>query len=158
MRKQPLVSYNTESSHIFSYRRSANMTALQDVPPTVQNSISVWYSSRVQVKPCSADRVPQLSLEILYLIAKALPRPKWIYNLAQVNKHCWHYLQPALYQCEVTYETKLKEHFGIGYSIEPRDYVPHEWDGDEEGIQEFHRWLFTSPLCEQHEDHIAIER
>lgn len=64
---------------------------------------------RPTVEPVASNRIPYLPIEIRYNIAKKLPRPKWIYNLARVDKSTWEYLQPALYECEVTYEARLKE-------------------------------------------------
>lgn len=132
----------------------------------IQNSIPARYSPRVQVIPCSPDRVPQLSVDILYLIAQALPRPKWVYNLALVNKQSWHYLQPALYQCEVTYEARLCEHFGSGDEPLSESEDDEPWSeaeddetqtGDTEEIQDRCRHGLNTPLCEECGDQIAIE-
>lgn len=80
----------------------------------IQNSIPTLYDPRVKVIPCSADRVPYLPVEIIYLIGQALPRPKSVFNLALINKNSWHYLQPVLFECEVTYEARLVATFGDG--------------------------------------------
>lgn len=135
------------------------MATQQVAVPIIQNSIPVWYSPRVKVIPCSPDRVPQLSVEILYLIAQALPRPKWVYDLARVNKQSWHYLQPALYQCEVTYEARLKEHFGIGEPLfEDSEFSEDETETDDlEEPQNPCRHGLNTTLCEECGDRIAIE-
>lgn len=73
----------------------------------IQNSVPIRYDPRVVVKPSCPHRVPRLPVHILYLIAHALPQPRWIFNLARVDKESWAYLQPALYECEVTYETRI---------------------------------------------------
>lgn len=134
------------------------MTMQQGAVTIIQNSIPVSYSVRVKVLPCSPDRVPQLSVDILYLIAQTLPRPKWVYNLARVNRQTWYYLQPALFQCEVTYEARLSQHFGIddeplseasAYEIQPRNI---------ENTQELCRHGLNSTLCEECGDRIAIEK
>ncbi|KAL1880086.1 hypothetical protein Daus18300_001449 [Diaporthe australafricana] len=78
----------------------------------IQNSIPVRYNPRVVVKPSAPHRVPHLPVDILYQIAQALPQPKSVFNLARANKETWDYLQPALYQCEVTYEARLVYYFG----------------------------------------------
>jgi hypothetical protein len=82
-------------------------------PRIIQNSIPVRYDPRVEVKPCQPDRVPpELSLQVLYDIAKALPQPTQVFNLALASKETWEYLQPALYECEVTYEARLARDYG----------------------------------------------
>lgn len=78
----------------------------------IQNAIPTRYDPRVTVKPCDPARVPYLPVEILYHIAKALPQPKQVYNLALASKETWEYLQPALYECEVTYEARLAHKYG----------------------------------------------
>lgn len=124
----------------------------------IQNSIPVRYSSRVKVLPCSPDRVPQLSVDILYLIAQTLPRPKWVYNLARVNKQTWYYIQPALFQCEVTYEARLSQHFGV--DDEPlSEASAHEMQTSNiEDTQELCRHGLNTTLCEECGDRIAIEK
>lgn len=134
--------------------------------PIIQNSIPVWYSPQVKVIPCSPDRVPHLSVEILYLIAQALPRPKWIYNLARVNKQSWHYLQPALFQCEVTYDARLKEHFGNGDEGRSgiwseswsEDGITEKQTADQEEAQDQCRHCLRTTLCEECGDRIAMEK
>lgn len=131
------------------------MTRQQGAVPIIQNSIPVRYSARVKVLPCNPDRVPQLSVDILYLIAQTLPRPKWVYNFARINKQSWFYLQPALFQCEVTYEARLRQHFldddeplfdASDYEIQPRN------------IKDTHcRHGWKTTLCEECGDRIAIE-
>lgn len=137
--------------------RTAITTMQQGAVPIILNSIPVRYSARVKVLPCSSDRVPRLSVDILYLIAQTLPRPKWVYNLARVNKECWYYLQPALFQCEVTYEARLSQHFGVddehlseasAYEIQRRNI---------EGTQELCRHGLNTTLCEECGGRIAIE-
>lgn len=78
----------------------------------IQNAIPTRYDPRVTVKPCDPARVPYLPVEILYHIAKALPQPKQVYNLALASRETWEYLQPALYECEVTYESRLAHKYG----------------------------------------------
>ncbi|KAI3401777.1 hypothetical protein diail_8155 [Diaporthe ilicicola] len=80
--------------------------------PTIQGSMPVCYEPRVVVKPCAPHRVPHLPVETLYEITKALPQPKSVYNLARVDREPWEYLQPALYECEVTYEERLAHTHG----------------------------------------------
>lgn len=80
--------------------------------PIIQNSIPVRYDSRIVVKPCEPERVPYLPNDILYLIAKALPQPKQVFNLALASKGVWKDLQGALYECEVTYEARLAHKYG----------------------------------------------
>ena len=75
--------------------------------PIIQRSVPVRYDPRVVVKPSPPHRVPHLPVQILYLVAQALPQPKWVSNLARVDKESWVYLQPALYECEVTYEARI---------------------------------------------------
>lgn len=82
-----------------------------------QNPFPLEYSPKIKVVPSDPDRLPYVPVQILYLIAKALPKPSQVFNLARVNKETWHYLQPALYECEVTYEARLVAHFGIGRTI-----------------------------------------
>lgn len=140
------------------------MATQEGAVPIIQNSIPVWYSPGVKVIPCSTDRVPRLSVEILYLIAQALPRPQWVYHLARVNKQSWRYLQPALYQCEVTYEARLKEHFGIfeepppEYSFLPAYPRYKTQTGDPEKTQNPCRHGLNTRLCEECGDQIAIEK
>lgn len=88
----------------------------------IQNAIPVRYDPRVEVKPCEPARVPQMPLDILYQIAKALPQPKQVFNLALASKDTWEYLQPALYQCEVTYEKRLAHKYGGESSLPSRQY------------------------------------
>lgn len=78
----------------------------------IQNAIPTRYDPRVTVMPCEPARVPRLPVEILYQIAKALPQPKQVYNLALASKETWEYLQPALFACEVTYEARLAHKYG----------------------------------------------
>lgn len=78
----------------------------------IQNAIPTRYDPRVTVKPCEPARVPYLPVDILYQIAKALPQPKQVYNLALVSKETWEYLQPALYECEICYEARLAHKYG----------------------------------------------
>ncbi|KAG8157055.1 hypothetical protein KVR01_013045 [Diaporthe batatas] len=85
--------------------------------PTIQNSIPVRYDPRVVVKPCEPDRVPHLPGDILYMIAQALPQPKQVFNLALASKDTWYHLQPALYECEVTYEARLAHRYDIEFRV-----------------------------------------
>lgn len=80
--------------------------------PIIQNAIPVRYDARVEVKPCEPTHVPCLPLDILYHIAKALPQPKQVFNLALASKDTWEHLQPAFYECEVTYEARLTRKYG----------------------------------------------
>lgn len=82
-----------------------------------QNPFPLEYSPKIKVVLSDPDRLPYVPVQILYLIAKALPKPSQVFNLARVNKETWYYLQPALYECEVTYEARLVAHFGIGRTI-----------------------------------------
>lgn len=150
------------------WREWAKAEAALGTTHIIQNSIPARYDRRVTVVPCSPDRVPILPAEILYLIAQALPRPKWVYNLARVNKQSWHYLQPALFQCEVTYEARLKENFGDENEntsedccVDSEDCRPR-WPNDDpedgcmcrcEGCLNF-----KTTLGEECEDQIAIEK
>ncbi|KAH8780224.1 hypothetical protein F5883DRAFT_541468 [Diaporthe sp. PMI_573] len=101
-------------SSVFNY--SGNNRATSEIPPhilnapntpIIQRSVPVRYDPRVVVKPSPPHRVPRLPVQILYLVAQALPQPKWVFNLARVDKESWVYLQPALYECEVTYEARI---------------------------------------------------
>lgn len=134
------------------------MTMQQGAVTIIQNSIPVRFSARFKVLPCSPDRVPQLSVDILYLIAQTLPRPKWVYNLARVNKQSWYYLQPALFQCEVTYEARLSQHFGV--DNEPlSEASAHEMQASNiEDTQELCLHGLNTTLCEECGDRIAIEK
>lgn len=134
------------------------MTTQQGTIHIIQNSIPIRYNPRVRVVPCSPDRVPYLPVQILYLIAQALPRPKWVYNLARVNKHSWYYLQPALFQCEVTYEARLKEHFGIDCGTAWKDGSTGRATDDGKETQEHCRHSLRTTLCEECGDRIAIEK
>lgn len=78
----------------------------------IQNAIPVRNDPRVKVNPCEPARVPQMPLDILYQIAKALPQPKQVLNLALASKDTWEYLQPALFECEVTYEARFAHKYG----------------------------------------------
>lgn len=88
----------------------------------IQNAIPICYDPRVKVKPCEPARIPCLSLDILYQIARALPKPKQVFNLALSSKDTWEYLQPALYGCEVTYEARLTRMYGDESSTSLRQY------------------------------------
>ncbi|POS74442.1 hypothetical protein DHEL01_v207165 [Diaporthe helianthi] len=79
----------------------------------IGNSVPVRYDSRVVVKPCQPDRVPHLPEDILFMIAKALPQPKQVFHLALASKNVWELLQPALYECEVTYEARLAQKYDM---------------------------------------------
>lgn len=81
------------------------------------NPFPLEYSPKIKVLPSDPDRLPYVPVQILYLIAQALPQPSQVFNLARVNKETWNYLQPALYECEVTYEARLVAIFGIGRPI-----------------------------------------
>lgn len=133
------------------------MTMQQGVVPIIQNSVPVRYNPRVKVLPCSPDRVPQLSVEILYLIAQTLPRPKWVYNLALVNKQTWYYLQPALFQCEVTYEARLSQHFGVDDEPLSEASAYEVQISNTEDTQELCLHGLNTTLCEECGDRIAIE-
>lgn len=158
------MSEQTERQKDCSRRREwAKAQAALGTTHIIQNSIPVRYDRRVRVVPCSPDRVPRLPVEILYLFAQALPRPKWVYNLARVNKQSWYYLQPALFQCEVTYEARLKENFGIG-DEDTSEECCIGWPDDDpadgclcrcEGCLDF---KITSKLGEKCGDQIAIEK
>lgn len=106
------------NSHVFSTLRPPTPTKKKrekkKIVHIIQNSIPAVYDSRVLIRSCNPDQVPYLPIQILYLIARALPRPRWVYNLARVNRETWYYLQPALFECEVTYEARLEERFGNG--------------------------------------------
>lgn len=78
-----------------------------------QNPLPFEYSPKIKVVPSDPDRLPYIPVQILYLIAQALPQPSQVFNLARVNKETWDYLQPALYECEVTYEARLVARFGF---------------------------------------------
>jgi ankyrin repeat protein len=80
--------------------------------PVTQNYIPARYDPRLKVEPCDPARVPYLPVEILYLIARALPQPKSVFNLALSSKETWEYLSPALFDCEVTFESRLSERYG----------------------------------------------
>lgn len=80
--------------------------------PVTQNNIPARYDSRVEVEPCDRARVPHLPVQILYLIAHALPQPKSAFNLTLSSKDTWEYLQPALFECEVTFESRLSGKYG----------------------------------------------
>lgn len=88
----------------------------------IQNTIPTRYDPRVTVMPCEPARVPRLPVEILYQIAKALPQPKQVYNLALASKETWEYLEPALYECEVTYEARLSDNYGGESSTSLKSY------------------------------------
>ncbi|KAG8158528.1 hypothetical protein KVR01_011650 [Diaporthe batatas] len=77
-------------------------------------AIPLEYNPLTKVVPSDPDRLPHIPVQVLYLIAQALPQPSQVLNLARVNKATWDYLQPALYECEVTYEARLVAHFGDG--------------------------------------------
>lgn len=148
------------------WREWAKAEAALPTTPIIQNSIPARYDRRVRVVPCSPDRVPRLPVEILYLIAQALPRPKWVYNLARINKQSWYYLQPALFQCEVTYEARLKENFGdeVEHTLEDccvdsEDCRPG-WPDDDSGCKcQCELCLnFNFALGEKCGDQIAIEK
>lgn len=98
--------------------------------PIIQNAIPVRYDARVEVKPCEPTHVPCLPLHILYHIAKALPQPKQVFNLALASKDTWEHLQPAFYECEVTYEARLTRKYGDESTTSLRqyygDYLPKE--------------------------------
>lgn len=104
----------------------------RNIPLTriIQSSIPIRYDPRVVVRPCEPDRVPYLPVEILYQIAKALPQPKQIFNLAMANKGTWEYLQPALYGCEVTYEARLAHKYGGGSSTRLGEHYEYEIRGE----------------------------
>lgn len=95
----------------------------------IQKSIPTRYDPRVVVNPCEPDRVPHLPVEILYQIARALPQPKQIFNLAMADKDTWEYLQPALWECEVTYEARLAHKYGGGSSIRLEQHYKREIRG-----------------------------
>lgn len=69
--------------------------------------------------------------EILYLIAQALPRPKWVDNLARSNKQSCHYLQPAFFQCDVASEARQQENFDFGTQDDDgaKNGIPDTWTG-----------------------------
>lgn len=89
----------------------------------IQNTIPTRYDPRVTVIPCEPARVPRLPVELLYQIAKALPQPKQVYHLALASKETWEYLQPALYECEVTFEARLAHKFGGESSATLEEYA-----------------------------------
>ncbi|KAI7775325.1 hypothetical protein LA080_007042 [Diaporthe eres] len=113
----------------------------------IQNTIPTRYDPRVTVMPCEPARVPRLPVEILYQIAKALPQPKQVYHLALASKETWEYLQPALYECEVTFEARLAhtfegessttlEQFSDDYSLDTfSDFASSEEDGSWGGYE-----------------------
>lgn len=110
-------------------------------------------------KPRHLDRLPYLPVQVLYLIAKALPQPSQVFNLARVNKATWDYLQPALYECEVTYEARLVARFGDG-SINDGDGDNIDTENDEEGNRRRNcAHGLVTPLCEAcgQPERIAIE-
>jgi ankyrin repeat protein len=78
--------------------------------------IPLKYNPLVKVVPSDLERLPYVPVQILYLIAQALPQPSQVFNLARVNKATWDYLQPALWECEVTYEARLVAQFGDDFS------------------------------------------
>lgn len=82
----------------------------------IQNAIPTRYDPLVTVTPCETARFPHLPLDILYQVARALPQPKQVFNLALASKETWEYLQPALFECEVTYESRLAHQYGGGSS------------------------------------------
>lgn len=99
----------------------------------IQNSIPTRYDPQVTVKPCEPSRVPDLPLDIIYEIAKALPQPKQVFNLAMASKATWEYLQPALYECEVTYEARLTSKYGDKSSTSLHKYYEKYIGNDERG-------------------------
>lgn len=98
-------------SHMFDYFDDQRATPEISPPntPITQRSVPVRYDPRVVVKPRPPHRVPRLPVQILHLIAQALPQPKWVFNLARVDKESWEYLQPGRYECEVTYEAEIAD-------------------------------------------------
>lgn len=97
----------------------------------IQNAIPTRYDPRVTVKPCEPARVPYLPVEILYEIAKVLPQPKQVYNLALASKDTWEYLHPALYECEVTYEARLAHKYGGESSTSLDEYYGRFFRGED---------------------------
>lgn len=114
--------------------------------PIIQNAIPVRYNPRVVVKPCHPDRVPYLPNDILYLIAKALPQPKQVFNLALASKGVWHDLEGALYECEVTYEARLAHKYGGQSSASLEEHFSgrlrpaDDWDDDYSSTDSYHDW------------------
>lgn len=100
--------------------------------PIIQNSVPVKYDPRVVVNPSAPDRVPHLPAQILYLIAKALPQPKSVLSLALANKETWEYLQPALFESEVTYEARLAQRYGGGSSSSLQQHYGKRLESDSE--------------------------
>ena len=97
------------------------------------------------------------------LIAQALPRPKWVYNLARANRESCYYLQPALFQCEVPYEARLKENLGIGDENASENWSIRwsaEAQTDDKNLSaDVNRCLnFNITLGEKCEGQIAIEK
>lgn len=149
----------TQQAHPLSplARLWAGARNLHGATRIIQNSIPVRYDRRVTVVPCSPNRLPVLPVQILYLIAQALPRPKWVYNLARINRESWHYLQPALFLCEVTYEARLKDHFGIGDEHLPKGWWTEIQTSQEEEDRRCCGHGLKTTLCEECGEQIAIE-
>lgn len=136
-----------------------------------QNQFPLEYSPKIEVVPSDPDRLPYVPVQILYLIAQALPQPSQVFNLARVNKETWNYLQPALYECEVTYEARLVAHFGDGRRDIRRVHAPNvyaifridnseEDHGDAENDDQLKAKCahgLVTALCEMCGKHIAIE-
>ncbi|KAJ0103820.1 hypothetical protein J7T55_000447 [Diaporthe amygdali] len=115
------------------------------------SAIPARYDPRVVVIPCAPGRVPDLPVQILYLIAQELPQPKSVFNLAIASKGTWDYLQPALYQCEVTYEARLIHKYGGGTSekaAQSNEPSCHEQCGECQGRINLDDRTFESPAPE----------
>lgn len=102
------------------------------------------------VTPCEPNRVPYLPVQILYQIAKALPQPKQVFHLALASKEIWEYLQPALYECEVTYEARLAHEYGGQSSTSLQKYYAFylRGDGDNNSVGERENEEDTAPAAE----------
>lgn len=103
--------FGTSSNTIFLAKPQHSMNFIAHVATM---AIPLEYNPLIEVVPSDPDRLPYVPVQVLYLIAQALPQPSQVFNLARVNKATWDYLQPALYECEVTYEARLGARFGNG--------------------------------------------
>lgn len=129
----------------------AKSTKRNEEQSSKMSAIPARYDPRVVVIPCAPDRVPDLPVQILYLIAQELPQPKSVFNLAIASKGTWDYLQPALYQCEVTYEARLIHKYGGGTSekaAQSNEPSCHEQCGECQGRINLDDRTFESPVPE----------
>jgi hypothetical protein len=102
--------------------RKADMSA-------THNNIPARYDPNFKIKPCDPARVPHLPVQILYLIARALPDPKSVFKFAGSSEETWDCWQPAFFECEVTLKSRLLERYGGNY---PTNLYNNSDDGREE--------------------------